>query len=167
MPLPARAWTSSYINDSGALVEGKGKEEEFRLLAEHFSGLLTLSRLEIFSVALSAMRALDFFPFQSGDMTYGLMGLLRKRPIMDPTDSEQQPLARLCLFNDSDRIIERLACILPSKDDDLSGWFSTSDSLGAGLWDIEPLCQVAGICDDEAIIIDDCHGVSIYWESIP
>lgn len=167
MQLPARAWTSSYINDSGDLVRGKGKEEEFRLLAEHFSGLLTLSRLELFSVALSAMRALDFFPFQKGDIAYALMGLLRKRPAMDNTDSEQQALARLCLSNDSDRILERIACMLPSKDDDFSGWFSTSDSFGANLWDVEPLCQVAGICDDEAIILDGCHAVSISWKSIP
>lgn len=65
MQLPARAWTSSYINDSGDLARGKGKEEEFRLLAEHFSGLLTLSRLELFSVALGAMRS-GFFPLPEG-----------------------------------------------------------------------------------------------------
>jgi hypothetical protein len=52
--------------------KAKGKKEEFRLLAEHFSGLLTLSRLELFPVTLSAMRALDFFPFQDGDMAYAL-----------------------------------------------------------------------------------------------
>lgn len=95
------------------------------------------------------------------------MGLLRKRPAMDDTDSEQQALARLCLSNDSDRILERIACMLPSKDDDFSGWFSTIDSFGANLWDVEPLCQVAGICDDEAIILDGCHAISISWESIP
>lgn len=167
MQLPARAWTSSYINESGELVRGKGKQEEFRLLAEHFSGLLTLSRLEMFSVALSAMRALEFFPFQKGDIAYALMGLLRKRPVMDDTDSEQQALARLCLSNDSDRILERISCILPSMDNDFSGWFCTNDSFGANLWDIEPLCQVAGICDDEAIIVDGCHAISIYWESMP
>ena len=167
MQLPARAWTSSYINESGELVRGKGKEEEFRLLAEHFSGLLTLSRLEMFSVALSAMRALEFFPFQKGDLAYALMGLLRKRPVMDDTDSEQQALARLCLSNDSDRILERIACILPSMDNDFSGWFSTNDSFGANLWDIEPLCQVAGVCDDEAIIVDGCHTISISWDSLP
>ena len=167
MQLPRRAWTCSYINDGGVLVEGKGKEEEFRLLAEHFSGLLTLSRLELFSVALSAMRALDFFPFQNGDIEDVLMSLLRKRPFMDPTDSEQQAMARLCLLNDSDRIIERIICLLPSGDDYFTGWFSTNDFFGASLWDIELLCHVVGICNDEAIIIDGCHGISICWESIP
>ncbi|MCJ1451119.1 hypothetical protein MMC28_001454 [Mycoblastus sanguinarius] len=167
MQLPARAWTNSYINDSGHLVKGKGKEEEFHLLAEHFSGLLVLSRLQLFSVALSAMRALDFFPFQNGDIAYALMGLLCKRPAMDPTDSEKQALARVCLSNDSDRLLERIVCVQPSKDKGYSGWLTINDSFGVNLWDIEPRCQVVGICNDEAIIIDGCHGISIDWESIP
>lgn len=80
MQLPARAWTKSSTDDAGNVMQGSGKSEEFRLLAEHFSRLLTLSRLELFFVALSAMRALEFFPFQEGDMAHALMGLLRKRP---------------------------------------------------------------------------------------
>ena len=167
MQLPARAWTNSYTNDSGHIVQGKGKEEEFRLLAEHFSGLLVLSGLQLTSVALRAMRALEFYPFQKGDIAYALMGLLCKRPAMDPTDSEQQALARVCLSNDTDRMLERIVCVLPSADDGYKGWLNTTDSFGVNLWDIEPLCQVAGICNDEAIIIDGCHGISIDWESIP
>lgn len=167
MQLPARAWTKPYTDDAGNVVQGTGKREEFRLLAEHFSGLLTLSRLELFSVALSAMRALEFFAFQDGDMAYALMGLLRKRPSMDPSDSEQQALARLCLSNDSDRIIERMVCMLPIREVESSSWLGTADSFGANLWDIEPLCQVAGICNDEAIIVDSCHAVPIEWSSIP
>lgn len=167
MQLPARAWTKSYINDSGHVVEGKGKKEEFRLLAEHFSGLLYLSPIQLFSVTLSAMRALEFFPFQNGDIAYALMALLSKRPAMDPTDSEQQALARLCFSNDSGRLLERIVCVLPSKDDGYEGWFTTNDAFKVNLWDIEPLCQVAGICNEDAIIIDGCHGISISWESIP
>ena len=164
--LPLRAWTRSYNNDSNQLVQGKGKEEEFRLLAEHFS-TPSLSRLQLFSVALSAMRALNFFPFQKGDIAYALMGLLCKRPAMDPTDSERQALARVCLSNDNDRLLERMTCVLPSKDNDHSGWLTTNDFFGINLWDIEPRCQVAGICNDDAIIIDGCHGIAIDWETIP
>ncbi len=167
MQLPARAWTKSYINDGGHVVEGKGKKEEFRLLAEHFSGLLHWSPMQQFSVALSAMRALEFFPFQNGDIAYALMALLSKRPAMDPTDSEQQALARLCLSNDSGRLLERILCVLPAKDDGYDGWFTTDDAFKVNLWDIEPLCQVAGICNDDAIIIEGCHGTSINWETIP
>lgn len=167
MQLPARAWTKSYINDSGHVVEGKGKKEEFRLLAEHFSGLLYLTPMQQFSVALSAMRALEFFPFQNGDIAYALMALLSKRPAMNPTDSEQQALARLCLSKDSGRLLERILCVLPAKDDGYDGWFTTDDAFNVNLWDIEPLCQVAGICNDDAIIIEGCHGISINWETIP
>ena len=164
MQLPARAWTNSYIDISGDLVEGNGKEEEFHLLAEHYSGSLKLSRIQEFSVALGAMRALEFSAFQKGDIAYALMGLLCKRPAMDPTDSEQQALVRVCLYNDSDRILERIVCVQPSNAD---GWLTTKDSYGVNLWDVEPVCQVAGLCHDGAIIIDGCHGISIDWDSIP
>ncbi|OBT61202.1 hypothetical protein VE03_08711 [Pseudogymnoascus sp. 23342-1-I1] len=167
MSLPARAWTAPYTDDSGAVVKGKGRKEEFRLLAEHFSGLLTLTRLELFSVALGAMRALEFYPFQEGDMAYALMGLLTKRPSMDSSDSEQQALARLCLENDSDRIIERMVCMLPLRAVGETGWLGVEDGLGASLWNVEPMCQVAGICNDEAVIIDGCHAASIEWGKIP
>lgn len=88
MQLQARAWTNSYINDRGDLVQGKGKEKEFQLLAQHFFGLLGLSRLQLFSVALSAMRRLEFLPLRDGDIVYALMSLLCKRPALNPTDSE-------------------------------------------------------------------------------
>ncbi|KFY68375.1 hypothetical protein V496_01118 [Pseudogymnoascus sp. VKM F-4515 (FW-2607)] len=167
MSLPARAWTAPYTDDSGVVVQGKGRKEEFRLLAEHFSGLLTLTRLELFSVALGAMRSLEFYPFQEGDMAYALMGLLTKRPSMDSSDSEQQALARLCLENDSDRIIERMVCMLPLRAVGERGWLGVEDGLGASLWNVEPMCQVAGICNDEAVIIDGCHAASIEWGKIP
>ncbi|KFY47502.1 hypothetical protein V495_01940 [Pseudogymnoascus sp. VKM F-4514 (FW-929)] len=167
MSLPARAWTAPYTDDSGAVVQGKGRKEEFRLLAEHFSGLLTLTRLELFSVALGAMRALEFYPFQDGDMAYALMGLLTKRPSMDSSDSEQQALARLCLENDSDRIIERMVCMLPVRAAGERGWIGVEDALGASLWNVEPMCQIAGICNDEAVIIDGCHAAFIEWGKIP
>lgn len=167
MSLPARAWTAPYTDDSGAVIQGKGRKEEFRLLAEHFSGLLTLTRLELFSVALGAMRSLEFYPFQEGDMAYALMGLLTKRPSMDSSDSEQQALVKLCLENDSDRIIERMVCMLPVRAAGESGWLGVEDALGASLWNVEPMCQVAGICNDEAVIIDGCHAASIEWGKIP
>jgi hypothetical protein len=95
------------------------------------------------------------------------MRLLRKRPSMDPSDSEQQALARLCLSNDSDRIIERMLCMLPVQDVGSTSWIGAADAFGANLWDIEPLCQVAGICNDEAIIIDSSHAASIVWDRVP
>lgn len=153
MDLPGLAWP----NDG----------EASRLLAEHFVGTVTLSRLELISVSLTALRAREWTVFQQGDLAYALMSLLRVRPRMDPTDSEYQALARLSLANDSDRIVERMACMLPPTISASHGWFAFEDILGAKLWDIEPLCQVAGVCHDGSLILDGCRGVSIRWKDIP
>lgn len=163
--LPHRAWSKTY-NDEQKLISN-GHEEEFRLLAEHFTNTLSLSRLELIQVSLTCMRALNFNAFQQGDIAYALMTLLRVRPAMDPTDTEQQALARLSLSNDSDRIVERMACMLPPPSAAQDGWFGTTDTLGANLWDIEPLCQVAGVCHDGSLILDGAHAISIRWKDIP
>lgn len=149
------------------VLESDGNEEIFRLLAENFTGTLTLSRLELIQVALSALKSRKYKEFQTGDIAYALMTLLTKRPRMDPTDSEQQALARLSLANDSDRIVERMACLSQAREEGKPGWFSTHDDLGANLWDVEPLCQVAGVCKDGSIILDGCHAISIRWKDIP
>ncbi|KAL8689941.1 MAG: hypothetical protein Q9218_004503 [Villophora microphyllina] len=167
MQLPGRAWTKEYKDDHDRVIQGNGSIEEFRLLAEYFSGSQPPTAIQLFSAALNAMRALEFNPFSKGDMAYALMALLTKRPAMDDTDSEQQALARLCLFNNSDRLLERIICVLPARNENYRGWFITNDFFTKDLENIEPKCQVAGICDDEAIIIDGCHGISITWGSIP
>lgn len=35
------------------------------------------------------------------------------------------------------------------------------------IWDIEPLCQVAGLGEDDETILDGCRGVSIRWKAFP
>ncbi|KAL2067573.1 hypothetical protein VTL71DRAFT_1998 [Oculimacula yallundae] len=87
---------------------------------------------------------------------------------MDPTDTEFQALARLFMVQDTDRIIERMTCMdQVRRSENEAIWFNTNDELGAKLWDIEPLCQVAGICHDGGIILDGCHGISIRWKDFP
>jgi hypothetical protein len=39
------------------------------------------------------------------------------------------------------------------------------DAYQSTLWDIEPYVQVAGICDDDTIILDGARGASIRWKS--
>ncbi|TAQ89735.1 hypothetical protein B7494_g1924 [Chlorociboria aeruginascens] len=164
MEMTHRAWA---VRLEGHRIVSDGNEETFRLLAEHYTGTLKLSRLELIQVALKALRSRQFTKFQQGDLAYALMTLLSKRPRMDPTDTEQQALARLSLANDSDRIVERMACMDQLREPGRLGWFNTTDDLGANLWDIEPLCQVAGVCHDGALILDGCHGISIRWKDIP
>lgn len=95
------------------------------------------------------------------------MALLRYRPRMDPTDSLFQALARLSLANDSDRIVERMVSMLPDPEATHHSSFVLQDHLGANLWDIEPLCQVAGVSNDREVILDGCKAVSIRWKDIP
>ena len=166
MEMAHRSWAVRLTPDN-RIERDIVNEEAFRLLAEHYTGTLTLSRLELIQVALTALRSRDHKEFQRGDIAYALMTLLTKRPRMDPTDSEQIALARLSLANDSDRIVERMACMDQIRAPGSPAWFTFSDDLGANLWDIEPLCQVAGVCHDGSIILDGCHGISIRWKEIP
>ena len=145
-------------------------DQDARLLAEHFSGTLTLSRIELISVALRALTARRTTTFMPGDIAYALMGLLGRRPAANPHDNLFQALARLSLTNDSDRIVERMACMLPQLSAEINTnnkGFVLDDRYGSELWDIEPLCQVAGVCEGHAIIIDGCRGATIHWDKIP
>ena len=86
---------------------------------------------------------------------------------MNPEDTLFQALARLSLANDSDQIVERMICMLPDPSKTHHTSFVLQDVLGAKLWDIEPLCQVAGVGNNEEVILDGCRGVSIRWKDIP
>jgi hypothetical protein len=54
-------------------------------------------------------------------------------------------------------------CTMPLSLD--QPWFDMRDSYQSALWDIEPYVQVAGICDDDTIILDGARGVSVRWKS--
>lgn len=154
MELAANVWTDG---------------EPARLLAEHYTGLLTLSRLELISLGLEALayrRDMES-EWTPGDVAYALMSLLHYRPRMNPSDNLFQALARLSLANDSDRIIERLTCMLPDATKTYHSAFVLEDVLGAKLWDIEPLCQVAGVGEGNEYFLDGCQGASIRWKDIP
>jgi len=96
------------------------------------------------------------------------MGLLRRRPKFEldskseNKDSAFQALARLSLANDNDMLLERLMCLLPR--DPEQDWYSVKDAYGSKLWDIYPSCQIAGICEDDSVIIDGAFGATIHWD---
>ena len=113
----------------------------------------TSSRRKITSQHLTVLK---------GDHSYALMGLLRLRPKIDRTDSPFQAFARLSLANDSDMLLERLMCILPESP--VQHWSSVSDAYGVNVWDIYPTCQVAGVCDDNTILVDGAFGATIHWD---
>jgi hypothetical protein len=60
-----------------------------------------------------------------------------------------------------------MVCILPVREIGSSSWLGTGDAFGADLWGIEPMCQVAGICNDKAVILNSCHAVPIGWSNVP
>ncbi|KAL2141990.1 hypothetical protein VTI28DRAFT_1726 [Corynascus sepedonium] len=90
-----------------------------------------------------------------------LMGLLRTRPPIDKTDSSFQAFAKLSLPQDSDRLMERLICLLPDTQDE--NWEQMSDQYKASLWDIYPDTQVCGVGENDTVIVDGTKGAQIQW----
>lgn len=151
-----------------------GQGEATRLLAEHFSNVLTLGRLELFAAAFESLSAKRFTAYiqnkDNVELAYALMGFLNRRVQLDGSENLFQALARLSLENDTDGLVERMICMFPDPDQSdhhiLNGLIGP-DQYGARLWDIQPLCQVSGIGQNNEIIVDQCRGVSIRWKAFP
>ncbi|KAK8219232.1 hypothetical protein M8818_000964 [Zalaria obscura] len=108
-----------------------------RILAEHFEGGITLSRLELFSTAIAALSARKTSEDHTGaDKAYALMGLLHYR--IEPCAGQQkddlfQVLARLSLANDNDQLIERMIGLFPyaaGDAEDLFRQLTKADQMG-------------------------------------
>lgn len=171
-----------------------GDAEIARQLIDHYDSTLPLSRLELVVLGLECLlgRVKGTTMFFQGDLSYALMGLLRQRPHIEPTDSAFQAFARLSLANDSDQLLERMICLLPvdldsgnAESGSIGGqkmmangqtdslqthdkrhyWAKMSDHWDAKLWDVEPVCQVAGIAANDTVILDGAYGATIHWDS--
>lgn len=124
--------------------------------------------------------------FGPGDVSYALMGLMRRQPGVDPKDSAFKAFARLSLLNDNDRLLERLICLQPSSTK-RRPWYSLQESHGARLWDIEPCTHVVGIVDaqparatqsqlsgdgmgdaddTQIIVLDGAYSATIIWQHL-
>lgn len=82
------------------------------------------------------------------------MGLLNHR--LDPLSKKRtgfQNIAHLSLLNDSDRLIERMACLLPewNNPDELDPFLTLAqeDKYGTRLHQVEPLCNVVGVATED------------------
>ena len=131
-----------------------------RQLLEHYSNL-HLSRLELVKIALECLMSRRFRPLHAGDRVYVLMGLLRIRPPIDKSDTAFQAFARLSLPQDSDRLMERLICLLPNAPDE--NWELMTDQYHASLWDIYPDTQVCAIGENDTVVVDGFRGAQIQW----
>ncbi|KAG8353747.1 hypothetical protein FVEN_g8317 [Fusarium venenatum] len=134
-----------------------------RHLIDHYLGSISLSRLEQAVLALKCLYSRHTTEYLAGDQAYALMGLLRLRPQVDRTDTAFQAFSRLSLANDSDQLLERYICTLPLTIN--QPWYDMQDAYESSLWDITPYCQVAGIADNDTIIIDGAWGISIRWKA--
>jgi len=142
----------------------KGDAAVARQLIDHYEGSLILSQLELVTLALECLHKRETTQYMRGDHSYALMGLLRVRPTIDPTDSAFQAFARLSLANGSDQLLERLICIMPR--DPNQPWHSMDDAWGSKLWDILPQdVGVAGVGEDDSIILDGCRAANVRWKS--
>ncbi|KAI7774010.1 hypothetical protein LA080_009474 [Diaporthe eres] len=125
-----------------------------RQLVDHYLGTINLSRIELAVLALKCLYARETTEYAKGDHAYALMGLLRIRPPIDKTDSQFQAFA-------SDKLLERYICTLPREPN--QPWHDMTDAYGSSLWDIDPACQVAAICDDDTVVLDGARGATIEW----
>ena len=135
-----------------------------RQLVDHYESSIHLTPLELVSIALECFASRQTDQFNEGDIAYALMGLLRRRPAVDKSDTSFEAFARLSLANDSDALLERLLCMMPVRSD--APWHEIKDAWGARLWDIEPRCQIAGIVDDQTVTLDGAFGATIQWDTM-
>jgi hypothetical protein len=135
-----------------------------RQLIDHYESSIHLTPLELVSIALECFAGRTTQQFSKGDIAYALMGLLRRRPAVNKADKGFEAFARLSLANDSDRLLERLICMQPTRRN--APWHTITDAWGVRLWDIEPRCQVAGIVDDQTVTLDGAVGATIQWDKM-
>lgn len=133
-----------------------------RQLVDHYESSIILTPLELVSIALECLANRQTDQFSKGDIVYALMGLLRRRPAIDKSDTSFEAFARLSLANDSDELLERLLCMQPIQN--VAPWYKMKDAWGAHLWDIEPRCQIAGIVGDQVVTLDGVYGATIAWD---
>ena len=134
-----------------------------RELIDHYEGTLTLSSLELVTIALRCLHNRQKGFYLRGDMAYALMGLLRRRPTVVKSDSAFQAFARLSLANENDLLLERLICVLPKTPS--QPWYHMDDQWDVSLWDILPSTQVCGIADNDTVLIDGGYAAAIRWKA--
>ncbi|KAL8667863.1 MAG: hypothetical protein Q9202_000328 [Teloschistes flavicans] len=132
-------------------------------LIDHYEGSVILSPLELVITALRCLGVRNTTQYLPGDLSYALMALLRQRPNPRRNDSAFQAFARLSLANDSNRLLERVICLLPESP--FAPWYSFKDHWDASLWDIYPSTQVCGIGKNDTIILDGARAANIRWKS--
>ncbi|KAL4794683.1 hypothetical protein BDV19DRAFT_390049 [Aspergillus venezuelensis] len=174
--------------------EGASKPHHERAighLVDHYTNRVNLSELQILAFVIQALAGLSTGPnigHRTPDLAYAAMGLMSYRLEPNGDDNVFQAVARLCLVNDSDQLLERLLCLSPTPTQQLPSGplrkgegpvangielllnIADQDQYGCHLWDIHPTCNVVGIGNDKiapTLIVDRCKGIPIRWKSFP
>ncbi|RHZ57684.1 uncharacterized protein CDV56_106674 [Aspergillus thermomutatus] len=163
-------------------------EEAIGHLINHYSNSTKLTELQLFTCAVQALaeraEGKSTEGYTTTDLAYAAMGLLAYRITPNASDNAFQAIARLSLVNDSNRLLERLACLWPhpaTKNDqeqdlivagseELLRNIADRDQYAVHLWDIQPMCDVVGIGDDPftpTVILDRCRAIPIRWKDFP
>ena len=140
--------------------------EPIRHSTEHYTGLLTLSFLETTLLGFETLSHRGDITTQwtPGDIA-ALISLLQYRPRLNPSDNLFQAVSRLSLANDSDQIIERMACMLSNAK--TYSAFTLEDVHGAKLRNIDFFCvRSRTLAETARLSSTDCQGVSIRWKII-
>lgn len=154
-----------------------------RTLAEHYSDVLPLTRLELLPSLINALAAQGWTNVNQthSDLAYAAMAFLHYRIERNEEDTLFQSLARLSLGNDSDHIIERMISVLPDRathgiyapdhefdNSDLFRGLLYPDQFRTRVHDITPTCDVVGVAhEDDTVIVDNCRAVHIRWKNFP
>ncbi|KAJ6041237.1 uncharacterized protein N7446_010870 [Penicillium canescens] len=134
-----------------------------RELVDHYEGSIILSPLELVTIAFQCLSTRPLKEKSEADIAYVLMGLLRRRPRVDFDNSAFQAFSRLSMSNDSDQLLERLICLHPKSTKEK--WYVVDDIWDRNLWDVDPFCQVVGVCSGDSVVLSGAFGASIRWKS--
>lgn len=186
-------WLPHRTDPHASTGEGHGQREEDAIchLIDHYTNRTILSDLQRFTFAVQALAQLttgsdDVEGYTTPLMAYAAMGLMSYRLNPDESDNAFQAIARLSLVNDTNRLLERLICLSPravipptNTGDETKQAFGSNikilrniadrDQYWTHLWDINPICDVVGIADEDTptVILDRCRGIPIRWKSFP
>lgn len=139
--------------------------ETTRGLLEHYERSLTLSQIDMISLALECLQRRQTVTRYPADVIYALMGLLRERVAVREDQSAFEAFAHLSLANDSQKPLERLFCM--RNKDQSKDWHDMNDLWGANIRDIEPRCEVIEVTADDTVQIANICGAAINWAPLP
>ncbi|KAI4167130.1 MAG: hypothetical protein LQ343_007457 [Gyalolechia ehrenbergii] len=132
-------------------------------LIDHYENPVILTPFELITIALKCLEVRYTTQHLHGDLSYSLMGLLRRRPNAQKNESGFLVFTRLSFANNSNMLLERLIRLLPQSP--YKRWDTFHDHCDASLWDICPRTQVCGIGHNDTVILDGARAATIRWKS--